>query len=215
MPMRRRIKYLLLAAAVAILLPVTVYAMDNEYFTLTVPESYKEEQKDELYLYTKDDEIHNFAIAVSEHPGNMGSIKKITDEEIQKYEDARLEEYASGYGDSVTVLKRGPSKFSEYDAILFLVKRNDINYYQSMYMFWSDHYLYNICITADKEDFFYSEEYKSIVNSFKIKDTMAKVSRSVLTYTIWGIIAATLAAVLVCLRYALKKDRKQNKNVVN
>ena len=126
-----------------------------------------------------------------------------------------MEEYASGYGDRVTVLKRGLSKFSEYDAILFLVKRNDIDYYQSMYIFWSDNYLYNICITADKEDFFYSEEYKSIVNSFNIKDTMTKVSRSALTYIIWGIIAATLAAVLVCLRYALKKDRKRNKNVVN
>lgn len=211
--MGKRLKCLLMAAVV-LLLPITAYASENDFFTITVPNSYEEEQKDNVFLYTKNDEIHNFTIAVSENSSDMGSIKKVTEENLETYEQSLLEEISGG-GDNVIVLKRGLSTLSEYDAILFLVKRNDLNLYQSMYIFWSDHYLYNVCITADKEDFFYSEEYKSITNSFKIKDSISSVSHSALLYIILAIIAVTCAAVAVCLRYALKKDRKHRKSMVD
>lgn len=202
-------------AAVFLLSPIRAYASENDFFTITVPNSYEEEQKDNVFLYTKNDEIHNFTIAVSENSSVMDSIKKVTEEDLETYEQSLLDEISDGAGDDVIVLKRGLSTLSDYDAILFHVKRNDLNLYQSMYIFWSDHYLYNVCITADKEDFFYSEEYKSIMNSFKIKDSMSSVSHSALFYIILGIIAVTCAAIVVCLRYALKKDRKHHKSVVD
>ncbi len=157
--MGKRLKCLLMAA-VFLLSPIRAYASENDFFTITVPNSYEEEQKDNVFLYTKNDEIHNFTIAVSENSSVMDSIKKVTEEDLETYEQSLLDEISDGAGDDVIVLKRGLSTLSDYDAILFHVKRNDLNLYQSMYIFWSDHYLYNVCITADKEDFFYSEEYK-------------------------------------------------------
>ena len=156
---------------------VNVYAYENKYFNIDIPEEYKLSEQEE-YVYKWENKNNYIAITINSNLKLEYNIETFKEEDLVKQKEyienginKGLEKYnITAEVSNVTKSKDNNHSYLEYDIYYPSEKLTGYNMYQKGRMYTTKNYITTIIYSSDKEikD---NEECKTILNSFKIIDT--------------------------------------------
>lgn len=165
-----------------LLVPNIVCAYENDYFSLDIPENYKELVKEnDVYKWSNnnENEIPNITVTVTENSSaDKQNVEKFTDSDLEKYKEtieSTINDSISEYNLTVTVERLEKTKLKKYLALTYTTKwptKESFGYdmYQKSYVITTEKYITAIVYTTASEEDLNSKEIKTVLESFKIND---------------------------------------------
>ena len=154
-----------------------VYAYENKYFNIDIPENYKLTENTE-YMYKWDNNHKYVAITINSNLKTQFIIKDFSEEDLIKrkeYIEEGLNKGLEKYNIKATVsnMKKyitEDNSYLEYDIYYPTKEHTGYDTYQKSRMYATKNYIMTLTYSSDKnldED----TEYKTLLDSFKIIDT--------------------------------------------
>lgn len=190
---------------------LNVNALENEYFKVDIPNTYKEEINEKtLYKWTKD---NNYITITIDNNTNKYDILRYTDDDIKKYEEHienSINEELKEYNIKVDVKNVKKDKINNrncivYDTVWPTKESTGYDTYQKGYTFTTNNYIIMFTYSSDTE-LSDNEELNNIINSFTILDSEIVYSTES-KYKIM-IILAVIAGIIGYIVSAIFKKRK-------
>lgn len=190
---------------------LNVNALENEYFKVDIPDTYKEEINEKtLYKWTKD---NNYITITIDNNTNKYDILRYTDDDMKKYEEHienSINEQLKEYDIKVDVKNVKKDKINDrncivYDTVWPTKESTGYDTYQKGYTFTTNNYIIMFTYSSDTE-LSNNEELNNIINSFTILDSEIVYSTES-KYKIM-IILAVIAGVIGYIVSAIFKKRK-------
>lgn len=177
---------------------LNVYAYENDYFKIEIPESYKLETEEEFtYKWTNNNKY--ISITINDNSVLNYDVKSYTDEDInnqKKYIEENINKGLESYDIKVNVtdIKKIVLNNDTYSLnyTIYWPAKEKLGYdiYQIGNVISSDKYITTIIYNSDNE--INKEEYDSIVNSLEIKDKLKRKNKSSIIAILLLLIAAFL-----------------------
>lgn len=186
-------------------------ALENEYFKVNIPNTYKEEINEKsLYKWTKD---NNYITITIDNNTNKYDILRYTDDDMKKYEkhiENSINEQLKEYNIKVDVKNVKKDKINNrncivYDTVWPTKESTGYDTYQKGYTFTTNNYIIMLTYSSDTE-LTDNEELNNIINSFTILDSEIVYSTES-KYKIM-IILAVIAGIIGYIVSAIFKKRK-------
>lgn len=190
---------------------LNVSALENEYFKVNIPDTYKEEiNEKKLYKWTKD---NNYITITIDDNTNKYDILRYTDDDMKKYEkhiENSINEQLKEYNIKVDVKNVKKDKINNrncivYDTVWPTKESTGYDTYQKGYTFTTNNYIIMLTYSSDTE-LTDNEELNNIINSFTILDSEIVYSTES-KYKIM-IILAVIAGIIGYIVSAIFKKRK-------
>jgi len=190
---------------------LNVSALENEYFKVNIPDTYKEEINEKsLYKWTKD---NNYITITIDNNTNKYDILRYTDDDMKKYEEHienSINEQLKEYNIKVDVKNVKKDKINNrncivYDTVWPTKESTGYDTYQKGYTFTTNNYIIMLTYSSDTE-LTDNEELNNIINSFTILDSEIVYSTES-KYKIM-IILAVIAGIIGYIVSAIFKKRK-------
>lgn len=190
---------------------LNVSALENEYFKVNIPDTYKEEiNEKKLYKWTKD---NNYITITIDDNTNKYNILRYTDDDMKKYEkhiENSINEQLKEYNIKVDVKNVKKDKINNrncivYDTVWPTKESTGYDTYQKGYTFTTNNYIIMLTYSSDTE-LTDNEELNNIINSFTILDSEIVYSTES-KYKIM-IILAVIAGIIGYIVSAIFKKRK-------
>lgn len=190
---------------------LNVSALENEYFKVNIPDTYKEEiNEKKLYKWTKD---NNYITITIDDNTNKYDILRYTDDDMKKYEEHienSINEQLKEYNIKVDVKNVKKDKINNrncivYDTVWPTKESTGYDTYQKGYTFTTNNYIIMLIYSSDTE-LTDNEELNNIINSFTILDSEIVYSTES-KYKIM-IILAVIAGIIGYIVSAIFKKRK-------
>lgn len=190
---------------------LNVSALENEYFKVNIPDTYKEEINEKnLYKWTKD---NNYITITIDDNTNKYDILRYTDDDMKKYEkhiENSINEQLKEYNIKVDVKNVKKDKINNrncivYDTVWPTKESTGYDTYQKGYTFTTNNYIIMLTYSSDTE-LTDNEELNNIINSFTILDSEIVYSTES-KYKIM-IILAVIAGIIGYIVSAIFKKRK-------
>lgn len=190
---------------------LNVSALENEYFKVNIPDTYKEEINEKsLYKWTKD---NNYITITIDDNTNKYDILRYTDDDMKKYEEHienSINEQLKEYNIKVDVRNVKKDKINNrncivYDTVWPTKESTGYDTYQKGYTFTTNNYIIMLTYSSDTE-LTDNEELNNIINSFTILDSEIVYSTES-KYKIM-IILAVIAGIIGYIVSAIFKKRK-------
>lgn len=190
---------------------LNVSALENEYFKVNIPDTYKEEiNEKKLYKWTKD---NNYITITIDDNTNKYDILRYTDDDMKKYEkhiENSINEQLKEYNIKVDVKNVKKDKINNrncivYDTVWPTKESTGYDTYQKGYTFTTNNYIIMLTYSSDTE-LTDNEELNNIINSFAILDSEIVYSTES-KYKIM-IILAVIAGIIGYIVSAIFKKRK-------
>ncbi len=159
-----------------------VYAYENSYFKIDIPDDYKEEEiNSTTYKWVSTKNSHeNLIISVSKNSTtNKHDVNKYNDEDIKNYEEyieTEINNQLKDYNLTVDVTNVRKEKINDLEAItydIFWPTKESLMYdtYQKGYSFTTNNYIYIYTFTSDKQITKDNSDFKTTIESLKLLDT--------------------------------------------
>lgn len=186
-------------------------ALENEYFKVNIPDTYKEEiNEKKLYKWTKD---NNYITITIDDNTNKYDILRYTDDDMKKYEkhiENSINEQLKEYNIKVDVKNVKKDKINNrncivYDTVWPTKESTGYDTYQKGYTFTTNNYIIMLTYSSDTE-LTNNEELNNIIDSFTILDSEIVYSTES-KYKIM-IILAVIAGIIGYIVSAIFKKRK-------
>lgn len=186
-------------------------ALENEYFKVNIPDTYKKEiNEKKLYKWTKD---NNYITITIDDNTNKYDILRYTDDDMKKYEkhiENSINEQLKEYNIKVDVKNVKKDKINNrncivYDTVWPTKESTGYDTYQKGYTFTTNNYIIMLTYSSDTE-LTDNEELNNIINSFTILDSEIVYSTES-KYKIM-IILAVIAGIIGYIVSAIFKKRK-------
>lgn len=167
---------------VVLLLPISIFAYENEYFSMDIDDSYNEVQiKDNVYSWTNKNtsDIPNIVVSIFENKNdNLQSIKDYTTNDLNNYKTSLENKYnseLSEYNIQITIKNLTKKKINNYISLYYEAYSNTKDYYgfdiyQYSYTFTTNNYITTVTYTNTEN----KNELEELISTFKIKDTLVK-----------------------------------------
>lgn len=190
---------------------LNVSALENEYFKVNIPDTYKEEiNEKKLYKWTKD---NNYITITIDDNTNKYDILRYTDDDMKKYEkhiENSINEQLKEYNIKVDVRNVKKDKINNrncivYDTVWPTKESTGYDTYQKGYTFTTNNYIIMLTYSSDTE-LTDNEELNNIIDSFTILDSEIVYSTES-KYKIM-IILAVIAGIIGYIVSAIFKKRK-------
>lgn len=190
---------------------LNVSALENEYFKVNIPDTYKEEiNEKKLYKWTKD---NNYITITIDDNTNKYDILRYTDDDMKKYEkhiENSINEQLKEYNIKVDVKNVKKDKINNrncivYDTVWPTKESTGYDTYQKGYTFTTNNYIIMLTYSSDTE-LTDNEELNNIIDSFTILDSEIVYSTES-KYKIM-IILAVIAGIIGYIVSAIFKKRK-------
>lgn len=190
---------------------LNVSALENEYFKVNIPDTYKEEiNEKKLYKWTKD---NNYITITIDDNTNKYDILRYTDDDMKKYEkhiENSINEQLKEYNIKVDVKNVKKDKINNrncivYDTVWPTKESTGYDTYQKGYTFTTNNYIIMLTYSSDTE-LTNNEELNNIIDSFTILDSEIVYSTES-KYKIM-IILAVIAGIIGYIVSAIFKKRK-------
>lgn len=190
---------------------LNVGALENEYFKVDIPDTYKEEINEKsLYKWTKD---NNYITITIDNNTNKYDILRYTEDDMKKYEEHienSINEQLKEYNIKVDVKNVKKDKINNrncivYDTVWPTKESTGYDTYQKGYTFTTNNYIIMLTYSSDTE-LTDNEELNNIINSFTILDSEIVYSTES-KYKIM-IIFAVIAGIIGYIVSAIFKKRK-------
>ncbi len=190
---------------------LNVSALENEYFKVNIPDTYKEEiNEKKLYKWTKD---NNYITITIDDNTNKYDILRYTDDDMKKYEkhiENSINEGLKEYNIKVDVKNVKKDKINNrncivYDTVWPTKESTGYDTYQKGYTFTTNNYIIMLTYSSDTE-LTNNEELNNIIDSFTILDSEIVYSTES-KYKIM-IILAVIAGIIGYIVSAIFKKRK-------
>lgn len=190
---------------------LNVSALENEYFKVNIPDTYKEEiNEKKLYKWTKD---NNYITITIDDNTNKYDILRYTDDDMKKYEkhiENSINEQLKEYNIKVDVRNVKKDKINNrncivYDTVWPTKESTGYDTYQKGYTFTTNNYIIMLTYSSDTE-LTNNEELNNIIDSFTILDSEIVYSTES-KYKIM-IILAVIAGIIGYIVSAIFKKRK-------
>lgn len=190
---------------------LNVSALENEYFKVNIPDTYKEEINEKsLYKWTKD---NNYITITIDDNTNKYDILRYTDDDMKKYEkhiENSINEQLKEYNIKVDVKNVKKDKINNrncivYDTVWPTKESTGYDTYQKGYTFTTNNYIIMLTYSSDTE-LTDNEELNNIIDSFTILDSEIVYSTES-KYKIM-IILAVIAGIIGYIVSAIFKKRK-------
>lgn len=190
---------------------LNVGALENEYFKVDIPDTYKEEINEKsLYKWTKD---NNYITITIDNNTNKYDILRYTEDDMKKYEEHienSINEQLKEYNIKVDVKNVKKDKINNrncivYDTVWPTKESTGYDTYQKGYTFTTNNYIIMLTYSSDTE-LTDNEELNNIINSFTILDSEIVYSTES-KYKIM-IILAVIAGIIGYIVSAIFKKRK-------
>ena len=181
-----------------------VYAYENEYFSIDMNESFKQQEtKDRIYIFSKGNEYVSITI---DNNKDKYDVSKFTEEDIKKqkeYLETKYKETFKDYTNNIQVtnmelVKSNTKDYLEYDFYFETKSSIGYNIYQRCRMYTTDNYVYSIVHNSDKE--ITNNDY---LNTFKIKDSYLRK----INIWVYAIMLIIILAIIILIDYLLHKKR--------
>jgi hypothetical protein len=197
---------------------INVYANENKYFDITLPDTFEEEKDTNktIYKWTSKDNSHNTLVITVANNNSKNNIINYTDKEIEEYKEYMQTEYDKAldeYNLHIDIKNIKKEKVNGLDALVYDVvwpTKESIGYdtYQKGITWTMKNNIYVYVWTDDKEINTEEETYKNILNSFKINDEIIK-SNSIFNAQ-WKriLFVGTLAGITGYIISAIRKSKK-------
>ncbi len=158
-----------------------VYAYENEYFKLDIPEDFKEEKINSYtYKWISTKNSHEYLIiTISNNNGtNKHNVKDYNSDDIKNYEEymeTEINNQLKDYNLKVDVTNVKKEKVNNLDSItydVFWPTKESISYdtYQKGYSFTTDKYVYIYTFTSDKKITNENASFKKTLESLELLD---------------------------------------------
>lgn len=159
-----------------------VYAYENKYFKLNIPEDFKEEEiNSNTYKWISTKNSHEYLIiTVSNNSAtNRHNVKDYNSNDIKNYEEymeKEINNQLKDYNLKVDVTNVKKEKINDLDSItydVFWPTKESVLYdtYQKGYSFTTDKYIYVYTFTSDKQITNENVNYKKTLDSLELLDT--------------------------------------------
>lgn len=190
---------------------LNVSALENDYFKVNIPDTYKEEiNEKKLYKWTKD---NNYITITIDDNTNKYDILRYTDDDMKKYEkhiENSINEQLKEYNIKVDVRNVKKDKINNrncivYDTVWPTKESTGYDTYQKGYTFTTNNYIIMLTYSSDTE-LTNNEELNNIIDSFTILDSEIVYSTES-KYKIM-IILAVIAGIIGYIVSAIFKKRK-------
>ena len=190
---------------------LNVSALENEYFKVNIPDTYKEEiNEKKLYKWTKD---NNYITITIDDNTNKYDILRYTDDDMKKYEkhiENSINEQLKEYNIKVDVRNVKKDKINNrncivYDTVWPTKESTGYDTYQKGYTFTTNNYIIMLTYSSDTE-LTNNEGLNNIIDSFTILDSEIVYSTES-KYKIM-IILAVIAGIIGYIVSAIFKKRK-------
>lgn len=190
---------------------LNVSALENDYFKVNIPDTYKEEiNEKKLYKWTKD---NNYITITIDDNTNKYDILRYTDDDMKKYEkhiENSINEQLKEYNIKVDVKNVKKDKINNrncivYDTVWPTKESTGYDTYQKGYTFTTNNYIIMLTYSSDTE-LTNNEELNNIIDSFTILDSEIVYSTES-KYKIM-IILAVIAGIIGYIVSAIFKKRK-------
>lgn len=188
-----------------------VYAYENNYFKIDIPDNYIEESSENnVYKWENKNNNHeNIIITISKNTNH--NIDNYTDDDIVKYEEyieSEINDKLENYKFKVDVKNVRKEKINEINSLIYETywpTKDLVGYdtYQKGYSFTTNNYIYVCTFTSDKA----ISNDESIIKSFKLLDK--NISKYNPGYK--EVIIASLIFGIFFVIIALIKKRKSKK----
>ena len=155
---------------------ITVKAYENDYFKIDIPDGYTI-SKEGPNAYKWDKGNGYIAVSLADNSKSKYNIKYFSEEDINKqkyYIEDNINEKIKEYNVKASVTsieKKNDDDLYYLEYVLYLPSKKAIGYdiYQKGRIYTLNNYLITVIYNTDKE--IKDEDYKPLVNSFKINDT--------------------------------------------
>lgn len=191
---------------------INVYAYENEYFKIDIPESYKLENEEEFtYKWTNNNKY--ISITINDNSLLNYDVKSYTEEDInnqKEYIEENINKGLESYSIKVDVtdIKKIILNNDTYSLnyTIYWPAKEKLGYdiYQIGNVISSDKYITTIIYNSDNE--IDEEEYDNIINSLEIKDKLKRKNKS----SIIAILLLLIAAFLGVFN-SIKRQRRTKK----
>ena len=183
----------------------SVKAYENDYFSIDIPDNYKEEINGSIFKWTNDNKY--IAVTINDNVDKY-DVEKYTDEDLKEQKRHLEETYSKELEEyNVTVevsdIKRNTvNEYSilEYDLYWNSEKYTGYNMYQKGAIYTTSNYIYTIIISSDEE--IQDKDYKKIINSFYLKDEPIIYTSNIFSIIIVG------GIVLGIIGFILEKNKE-------
>lgn len=177
---------------------INIYAYENEYFKISIPESYKLETEDEFtYKWTNNNKY--ISITINDNTLLNYDIKSYTEEDIvnqKNYIEDNINKGLQSYNIKVDVtdIKKIVLNNDTYSLnyTIYWPAKDKLGYdiYQIGNVISSDKYITTIIYSSDNA--INHDEYETIINSLEIKDKLKRKNKSTIIAVLLLLIAAFL-----------------------
>lgn len=163
-----------------LLMPNLILAYEDKYFSIDIPDSYKEEiineNKTEYIWELKNNNKQNIVITIIDNPStNKQIISKYTEKDLKEYKKTitnTLNKETKEYNVNVDIKDFKKEKINNFNSITYETKWNSksslgYDLYQYSYVFTTNNHIITLIYSSDKEK---DNEFDSVLSTFKIKE---------------------------------------------
>ncbi len=170
---------------ILLFIPSTIFAYENDYFNITIPDNYKEIASDEdsTYKWNSDNEneLPSIIITVAKNTeSNKQDVTNFTSESMEKYKNeikSTIDKSLKEYNLEVQVSDLKIEKLNIYDSLTYTTiwPTNDTygyDTYQKSYVITTNKYIVTLICSVSNEEDENSEEIMNIINTLTINDEL-------------------------------------------
>lgn len=209
-------KKILLALLLIIVNIKNVYAYENEYFSIDIPENYKLTlNENNVYKWEYNDRYISITVGDNtENKYNVGTYTEKDIEEQKEYIETNINKSLESYNITVDVTNIEKIKINDMYALNYTIfwPTKDLTEHDSFQIgnvISSEKYMTTIIYNCNDEIDY--EEYNKIINSFQINDYITKpINGNYITFTLI-ILIATFLAIFNSIRRHKKRKNKSKK----
>lgn len=168
----------IIVTIIMLLIFTKVYAYENDYFKIEIPETYNKEDLKSKTEFRWSNNKKYLLIIVNDNKELKYDVEAYTDEDInnqKEYLETKMNEGLSKYNIKIEVtdikkINKDETYYLEYD--VFYPSKNITGYdmYQKGRMYTTNNYIITTLFSSD-EKLDDNKEYEDIINTFSIKDT--------------------------------------------
>lgn len=205
-----------------LLLPNVVCAYENDYFSIDIPDTYKElEQTDNTYVWESNNAENSPSIFVTieKNPAtkkqNVDKFTKTDLEDYKKTIENSIATELSEYDITVQVSDLEITKLNDYSALTYTATwptKDSFGYdmYQKNYVITTENYITTLTYSTTTEEAQTSSEAKTLLKSFKINDSEIKLEGFFDSRRNQIIVVSVIAGILGYIISAIIKRKKGN-----
>ncbi len=160
----------LIVFLLSLFLLTNVYAYENDYFSIDIPDGFNENINENNFLFSKDKEL--ISVIVTKNKDNY-DINKFKEEDIEKQKEYIINKYKEEVQvlpiiNSMQIIYQDKLNYLQYDLIIETNKSigHDMHIINRMYT--TDNYVYLISYKSDKE---ITQDNIKVLDSIIIKDS--------------------------------------------